>query len=95
MKARKLFYYKGTQGNVIVEMVIWELPGASAVRPHGLKYRLYCGQKDRCIVRYDNELAKGDHRHYGESEASYDFQSVEMLIKDFKKDCVLKAGWKW
>ncbi|MGH8524670.1 MAG: toxin-antitoxin system TumE family protein, partial [Gammaproteobacteria bacterium] len=30
-----------------------------------LKYRLYCGRGGRCLVRYDNETGKGDHRHYG------------------------------
>jgi hypothetical protein len=39
-------------------MVIWALPAASDERHHGLKYRLYCGEPGRCIVRYDNEAGK-------------------------------------
>jgi hypothetical protein len=65
MKATQLFRYRATQGRVLVEMVIWALPAASDDRRHGLKYRLYCGESGRCIVRYDNEAGKGDHRHYG------------------------------
>ena len=41
-------------------MVIWELPAATVERPHALKYRLYCGEAGRCIVRYDNEAGKGE-----------------------------------
>lgn len=95
MKARKLFYYKAIQGKVVVEMVIWRLPAVSADRPHGLKYRLYCGLETHCVVRYDNESTKGDHRHYGKHEEAYDFESLEKLIEDFKADCVRLAGWKW
>ncbi|MFL5252817.1 MAG: hypothetical protein ACJ8AI_07965 [Rhodopila sp.] len=30
--------------------------------------------------------AEGDHRHYGEREEPYDFQSVEKLVEDFFAD---------
>jgi hypothetical protein len=43
MNARKLFYHKETRGDVIVEMVIWQLPEKSIERPHRLKYRFFCG----------------------------------------------------
>ena len=46
---------------LIVEAVIWQLADPTADRPHGLKYRLYCGRGGECIVRYDNETGKGDH----------------------------------
>jgi hypothetical protein len=75
----------------IREMVLWRLPGSlTADRPHGLKYRLYYGYSGRCLVRYDNERGKGDHRHYhdaeGDREEEYLFTSVEQLIADFKAD---------
>ena len=95
MKARKLFHYKAGQGRTIVEMVIWALPIASSGRPHGLKYRLYCGQPGHCVVRYDNESGKGDHRHYGEHEEAYRFESLETLIMHFCIDCTRLAGWRW
>jgi len=84
--ARQVFRYRSVQGGVTVEMVIWSLPRPSAERPHGLKYRLYCGRGGRCIVRYDNEAGKGDHRHFGASERKYDFSTVEKLIADFRRD---------
>jgi len=67
-------------------MVIWRLPDKDSERPQGLKYRLYYGYPDRCLVRYDNERSKGDHRHDGDQEQPYTFTSVEQLIQDFKTD---------
>jgi hypothetical protein len=76
----------------IREMVIWKLPVADPDRPHGLKYRLYYGYPDRCLVRYDNEKGKGDHRHWNEKETSYEFESVEKLVDDFKNDIAKLRG---
>ena len=49
----------------------------------------------RCIVRYDNEAGKGDHRHYGEREETCRFESLEKLLEDFREDCTRLAGWRW
>lgn len=95
MKARQLFRYKGRDRAITVEMVIWKLPDASQERPHGLKYRLHCSRGDECIVRYDNEAGKGDHRHYGEHQEPYHFVSLERLLADFQEDCTRLAGWRW
>jgi hypothetical protein len=95
MRASQVFRYRTVQSGVTVEMVIWALPRASAERPHGLKYRLYCGRGEHCIVRYDNEAGKGDHRHYGDREESYRFESLEKLLEDFREDCTRLAGWRW
>ena len=66
MRARQVFRYRAVRDGVTVEMVIWALPRAAAERAHGLKYRLYCGRGRICLVRYDNEAGKGDHRHFGD-----------------------------
>jgi len=95
MRARQLFRYRAVRGGVTVEMVIWALPETSADRPHGLKYRLYCGRGRACLVRYDNEAGKGDHRHHGDREEVYRFQSLEKLLEDFRDDCTRVAGWRW
>ena len=79
----KLIYPDGA----IREMVIWQLPRKSKERPHALKYRLYYGDaKGNCLVRYDNETGKGDHRHFKGEEEQYHFSSVGQLIKDFQSD---------
>ena len=95
MRASQVFRYRTLRDGVTVEMVVWALPRPSAERPHGLKYRLYCGRGERCIVHYDNEAGKGDHRHYGGREESYRFESLDRLLEDFREDCTRLAGWRW
>jgi hypothetical protein len=71
----------------VKEMVIWQLPERDKERPHGLKYRLYYGMADgTCMVRYDNETGKGDHRHFLDQEKVYRFKDVESLVNDFQHD---------
>lgn len=69
-----------------VERVVYQLPAPTRERPHGLKYRLYCGRKGRCLVRYDNETGQGDHVHYGDRERVYRFVSLEQFLRDFERD---------
>ena len=78
----------------VVEMAVWELPQKTPDRPHGLKYRLYCGRDGKCLVCYDNETGKGDHRHYGEREQPYRFRNWEKLMKDFLADVDRLTGGK-
>jgi len=69
------------------EMVLWKLPKRLPRSEHQFKYRLYYGTEDgRCLIRYDNEHGKGDHRHRGEKESAYRFRDVETLVRDFMKD---------
>ena len=68
----------------IREMALWQLPRKTPERPHGLKYRLYYGLGDgTSLVRFDNESGKGDHKHAGSPEESYQFNDVETLVTDF------------
>lgn len=77
---------KAFANGLIVERVVWQLPDATADYPHGLKYRLYCGRSGRCLVRYDNERGKGDHKHIGADERPYRFVSLTQLLADFAAD---------
>lgn len=88
MKATLLFRDKKRLANgAVMEMVVWELPQPTADRPHGLKYRLYLGRDGKCLVRYDNESGKGDHRHVGDQEEQpYRFVSFDRLLVDFMRD---------
>ena len=47
---------------------------------HDFKYRLAYVVDGVCVVRYDNEAGKGDHRHFGERESNYTFQTPEKLL---------------
>jgi len=73
------------------EVVIWELPTPLHGSAHALKYRLAFVVSGQCVLRYDNEAGKGDHRHAGDRERAYRFQSIEKLLADFERDV---AGWR-
>jgi len=77
----------------IIEIVVWRLPRPTPDRPHGFKYRLYYGRRGVCLVRYDNEAGKGDHRHVRGREMPYEFRSIAQLRRDFERD-VKTAGDK-
>lgn len=90
MKARLLFKEKKIlEDGYILELVLWELPQKTKDRPHGYKYRLYFGDREgKCLIRYDNESGKGDHKHIGEEEIVYEFVDRNKLIKDFYNDVI-------
>ena len=72
--------------NSFVEIVIWRLSVPLSKSLHNYKYRLALVVAGNCVVRYDNEAGKGDHRHIGDNEAPYVFVSPEVLLDDFWKD---------
>jgi hypothetical protein len=39
-----------------------------------------------CIIRYENNSGKSDHRHWGEGESDYEFVSQDKLLADFRAD---------
>ncbi len=86
MPTIKLFHKKQLYHGGNIEMVIWRLPSADSERSHGLKYRLVYVKDGRRLVGYDNERGKGDHKHIGEKEQEYTFQSVDQLLEDFWND---------
>ncbi|OGT44111.1 MAG: hypothetical protein A3F42_00875 [Gammaproteobacteria bacterium RIFCSPHIGHO2_12_FULL_37_34] len=88
MKARLLYKEKlQFEDGSILELVLWELPNKTKDRPHGYKYRLYyCDNERHCIVRYDNETGKGDHKHIGDKEIEYLFVDKDTLLEDFYRD---------
>ena len=68
-----------------VEIVIWKLPKPLPESRHAFKYRLAYIANQRCVLRFDNEAGKGDHRHVNEIEieAPYIFSNLETLQADF------------
>lgn len=53
---------------------------------HGYKYSLAYVVDGICVLRYDNEAGKGDHRHIGMTESPYRFVSHAQLLADFWLD---------
>jgi hypothetical protein len=65
------------------EIVIWRVPSVVHGSRHEFKYRLAFVVDGVCVLRFDNETGKGDHKHVGEHEAHYAFVDPEQLIEDF------------
>jgi hypothetical protein len=85
--AKLLFHSKRLYDDgTIVGLKLWEVPVRVRGSTHGLKYSLFYGRDDHRLVGYDNEAGKGDHRHLGDREEPYTFQSVEQLVADFEAD---------
>jgi len=87
MKAELILRQKAKLDGYTREMIVWRLQKPVSGCRHLFKYRLYFGRDDGvCLVRYDNERGKGDHKHYGEQTCSYLFQGVKQLMLDFAGD---------
>ena len=78
--------------SAFAELVLWRVPQPVLGSTHDFKYRLAYVVNRVCVVRYDNEAGKGDHRHLGEKESLYTFESVDKLIADFQRDI---ARWDY
>lgn len=94
-KARLLLHERVVvDGAAFAEIKIWEVPRPVQGSVHTLKYSLSFIVDGVCILRYDNEAGKGDHRHdAGGKELPYAFRSAGALIEDFWKDVdAWKAG---
>jgi hypothetical protein len=69
-----------------VELVVWKVPEPVSGSVHGFKYRLALVVAGECVLRYDNEAGKGDHRHLGGEQSPYSFTSPARLLADFWND---------
>ncbi len=72
--------------SAFAELVLWRLPKPMGGSLHDFKYRLAYVVRGECVLRYDNETGKGDHRHFCGKESAYMFTTPEQLIADFQKD---------
>jgi hypothetical protein len=69
-----------------VEAVVWRVPEPVRGSRHDFKYRLALVAEGTCVLRYDNEAGKGDHKHLGSAEMPYRFRSLDGLQADFWAD---------
>ena len=72
--------------NRFAEIVIWQLPEPVNGCTHTFKYRLALVEDAVCVVRYDNEAGKGDHKYIGAHEVPYVFTTPDQLVDDFWAD---------
>jgi len=87
MKAVKLISTRVIYSeSAFAELVLWHLPEPLAGCSHEFKYRLAYVVRGECVLRYDNEAGKGDHRHFNEKQSTYRFTTPEQLVADFQRD---------
>jgi len=72
--------------DAFAEVAVWRVPEPVPPAEHRFKYRLAYVVQGECVLRYDNERGKGDHRHVGTEESDYAFSSPEQLMQDFNAD---------
>ena len=72
--------------SAFAELVVWRVPAPVRGSRHEYRYRLALVVDGNCVLRYDNEAGKGDHRHVGDKEQEYRFKSAEQLLADFWTD---------
>lgn len=72
--------------DAFVEVVVWRVDAPISPAQHPFKYRLAYVVGGECVLRYDNERGKGDHRHIGTVETEYRFTTPEQLMADFVAD---------
>jgi hypothetical protein len=72
--------------DAFVEVVIWQVSEPIPPLTHGFKYRLTYVVGGQCVLRYDNERGKGDHRHTETTEEPYEFSTPDQLMVDFETD---------
>jgi hypothetical protein len=68
------------------DIVVWQVPQPHPGSTHTYKYRLAFVVRGVCLLRYDNEAGKGDHRHARGRESGYQFISLDRLFADFERD---------
>jgi hypothetical protein len=72
--------------DAFVELRVWQAPEPVRGSVHRFKYALAYVVAGNCVLRYDNEAGKGDHRHIGDAETPYGFTTPERLLADFWRD---------
>ena len=72
--------------DAFAEVVVWRVHEPVVPSSHLFKYRLAYVVGGECVLRYDNERGKGDHRHSSGVEKVYAFTTTDQLIADFEAD---------
>lgn len=78
--------------DAFAELRVWRVPSPVRGSAHRYKYSLAYIVAGECVLRYDNEAGKGDHRHAGGREERYRFTSSARLLADFWSDV---DRWRW
>ncbi len=72
--------------DAVAHVTVWKVPRPIRGSQHDYKYRLAYVVNGKCVLRYDNEAGKGDHRHWDDDENPYVFMNLSQLLADFTSD---------
>ncbi|TAL87985.1 MAG: hypothetical protein EPN69_17495 [Rhodanobacter sp.] len=87
MKAKRLLRERQIlTETAFIEVVIWHAPKSVSGSDHDYKYSLVLVVEGVCVVRYDNEFGKGDHKHVADREVAYRFIDLATRQTDFWND---------
>ena len=87
MKAKSLLKERRILSDTsFLDLVVWHVPQPVTGSSHHFKYRLAFVVDDVCVIRYDNEAGKGNHKHLAEVEVPYPFPGLRQLVDDFLND---------
>lgn len=77
---------QGLTEAAFVEILIWRVPQRVPASGHCFKYSLALVAESICVLRYDNEAGKGDHKHVAGREVAYHFTDLITLQADLWSD---------
>lgn len=87
MKATLIFEdHKPLSEREVVHMMVWRLSEPVPGSTHSFKYRLAFVVGGLCVLRYDNERGKGDHKYVGSVQSTYPFTTPARLLADFLRE---------
>lgn len=87
MTAQRLIHFKKRiADNLVKEVKVWRLPEPVAASTHPYKYSLALIANNCCVLRYDNERGKGDHKHVGHWETPIAWPGLAALLAEFDRD---------
>lgn len=87
MKAELLFKTRLIVAvSCFVDIKIWRVPKPVRASSHDIKYSLALIADGICVLRYDNEVGKGDHKHVDGREIAIAYSDLQRLQDDFWKD---------
>jgi hypothetical protein len=73
-------------------MCVWQVSSPVPGSAHDFKYSLAYVSDGVCVLRYDNERGKSDHRHERGVETPYAFTTLDALADDFWADVARLRG---
>ncbi|MCF7979789.1 MAG: DUF6516 family protein [Chromatiaceae bacterium] len=81
-----IHYRKRLADGLFKELKVWRLSAPLPGSAHPFKYSLALIANEYCVLRYDNERGKGDHKHVEGQEQPIAWRGLDALLADFDQD---------